>query len=333
MQTRYRIDENNRLSVKRGKEKLKPLGKFLIDGKNRLIYAISESRAWRRKHRLPPKIVFEGSWSLNKNHDLILALTETKEQFSGEELYLKSELLSAKSDALVFSLGAKEKTDTYSIRLLQLKGKWQVDRYNHLCFLAKKARSQYDRLTLSAGWEVKNNTLTYVYQKTNFKRKKKTRHVITFSGFWQISEKDRIVYVLDTEGNSYFSFKVALQHPDVFAKKGEIKYRVGIGLRGGSLFKGYVFSLYGAWKLKKDLGLSFEIDYGGDRKKEIRFETSYRISEKNEIIFQLKNAAGGDLGISVVFTRTFLDNNAQWFLKLAKEAKDSRIEGGLNISF
>lgn len=332
MKQKYRVDKNNRLVIIRGAGILFADGRFVINKKNRLSYVVSETIAWRKKYDLPRKITFEGVWSLGQKHDLIFTLSENKEQFGSTELYLKSELLDAAANALIFSLGTKQKSGAYNIRLLSLRGRWQADKYNRLSFLVQTSGVEHDTLIITGAWQVnENNTLTYSYKKAYLKKKARIAKILTFKGFWQISEKGRIVYVLDVESNSCFSFKVSLETPSILAKRGEIRYRAGIGVKGRPLFRAQTVTLYGIWKLSRQLGLSFEMDYGQGRTKEIRFGAGLTIADKNEVELQLINSAGKDLGLSVTFSRSFLENKARWFLRLKKQGKDSRIEGGLSI--
>ena len=63
----------------------------------------------------------------------------------------------------------------------------------------------------------------------------------------------------------------------------------------------------------------------------MRFGLNLSLAKKNELSFQLRNSAGKDLGMSITFSRYFLNDKAAWFLRLTKDAKDSHIEGGLSL--
>jgi hypothetical protein len=328
---KYRIDSAGRLLIKQKAQKFTPKGKFVIDKRNRLSYLIEESLSWRKKYSLPEKITFYGRWSSKKGNTLIFTLSKTKQHNGLGTLYFKSQLVSAQANALIFSLESKEEAGSYRIYLLKLKGLWQADAYNRLCFLVQKGTSRYDNLTLGGSWQVnENNTLDFSYKTTSLKRKTKIERVITFNGFWQISENCRIVYILDAQNHSYFSFKAHLERPNIFAKKGEIRYRVGIGVKT-QIFQMRTITLYGAWKLSRKLGISFEMDYGQGKVKEIFFTATWRFSEEENIEFHLKNTQGKNLGLAVIFSRSFLNKNARWFLRLAKQGRDSRIQGGITI--
>ena len=317
--------------IRKNGQEFRPVGIFVIEEKNRLAYILREPEGWRKKYNLPKKITFQGFWHLNGNHDLIFKLIKTKKQFGGDQLYLNSELVNVQSDAIIFSLATKEKLGIHKIRLLQLKGRWQADKYNRLCFLVKRIQAWYDTLTFQCAWYVKDNVLIYQYKKIYLKRRQRIKISLTFQGFWAISQKNRLAYVLDIKNNSYFSFKAHFETPSLIEKTGSIKYRVGVGLKGTSLFRVQIITLYGVWKLSRKLGLSFEIDYGRGKVKAILFKGTLHLTKRKKLILQLKNREGKPLGMNLTLSQKFLKSNAQWFLKLAKEARESRIEGGFKL--
>jgi len=55
---------------------------------------------------------------------------------------------------LVFSVSTRDSDGKTHLYILQLKGKWQADKYNRLSFLAKKQKNLYDTLTLSGSWKI-----------------------------------------------------------------------------------------------------------------------------------------------------------------------------------
>lgn len=330
MKDKYKVDKNNRLIVIRKGKKLVPQGRFSLEEDNRLSYIISESDNWRKTTDLPKKIVFEGNWSLEPSGNLMLTLSKTRQQFGAQRLYLKSEIISADSDALVFALDTKQDGQRHKVHLLKLHGKWRSDRFNRICFLVQKAQSRYQALTFKGVWEVnENNSITYSHKRTYQKKKQQAENLLVFKGFWQIRQNDRIAYILDIKNDSYFSFKVHPESYSLIGKRGVIKYRLGIGVKAERLFREKTVALYGAWKFGRKKDLSFEIDYGEGRIKEITFGAGISFLDKNKVVFQLKNKEGKDLGIGVTFSRN--KSNAEVFLRLQKSRKDSKIEGGVDI--
>ena len=183
MKLKYKVNKNNQLIIIRGKESLYPEGRFTLVN-NQLIYEVRESRKWRDKNNIPKRIILEGEWSIDKDHNITFTLRKTQTQAGGEKLFLKTELIAAKSNALIISCSTKGRSGTHTIHLLQLKGRWQADEYNRLQFLVK---NQAGTLTLKGVWEVKNNSLIYTYKRTAFKKKK--IHRLRFKGIGKLTDE------------------------------------------------------------------------------------------------------------------------------------------------
>ena len=330
MKLTYKLRKNNQLAIVKSGKILYPKGNFRVDNKNQLIHEIKESADWRQEYGISKRITLKGEWGIDLNHNLNFTLRKTPTQSGGERLLLKSKIIQAKANYLVFSLGTQGKARTHNLRLLQLKGKWQADKYNRLKFLVKKLKRS-DTLTFQGSWKVKNNSLIYTYRKASLTTKTKRTETLRFTGYWQINKPNRLTYILDTKGDSSFVFKAYLETPNLIGKKGAIKYRIGVGFKGSKLFKSETITLYGVWKFHRKTGLSFDIDYGEGRTRAINFGAFVRIDKKDKITFKLRSREQENLGISVEFRRSFLKNNTEWFLKVLSEEKRPRFEWGITI--
>ena len=330
MKTSYKINKNNQLTIIKNGKILSPKGNFTVNNNNQLVYEVKELIYWRKKHSIAKQITLKGKWEIDKKHNLLFTLSKTQTQVGGEKLLLNSKIIQAKANYLVCSLGTKGKAGTHGLRLLQLKGRWQADKYNRLQFLIKKIKTS-DTLTFQGSWQVKNNILLYTYQKTSLITKTKRDHTLHFKGYWQINKPNRITYILDAKRGSFFNFKVYLETPSLIGKKGVIKYRVGIGLKGSRFFRSDTVTLYGVWKLHRKTGLSFDINYGQNRVKTINFGAFVRIDKKNKITFELRSRERKNLRMSVEFASSFLKNKAEWFLRVLSENKCPRLEWGITI--
>jgi len=330
MKLTYKISKNNQLAILKDRKILYPKGNFGVDNKNQLVYEVKESADWRQEYGISKRITLKGEWGIDANHNLNFTLRKTQTQSGGERLLLKSKLIQAKANYLVFSLGTQGKAGTHRLRLLQLNGKWQADKYNRIQFLVKKIRTS-DTLTFQGSWQVRKNILIYTYREASLIARTKRTHTLRFQGYWQINKPNRLTYILDTKGYSSFVFKAYLETPSLIGKKGVIKYRAGIGLKGSRLFNTEIITLYGVWKLHRKTGLSFDIDYGGGKVKAINFGAFTRINKRDKITFKLRSREGKNLGMSVEFRRSFLKDNAEWFLKVLAEDKHPRFEWGITI--
>ncbi len=311
-------------------------GDFSIGEDNNLIYRVRESSAWRRQYNFAEKIKFEGKWRLNLNHDLILDL-EDKQRFGPKGLVLNGKIIRSQSNCLIFQLKSKTATAKEKISFLKLKGFWQVDKYNRITFEVSKKKNP-DVLTLKGTWALnKNQQIVYAYRKTGLKTKNKTVHFVEFSGFWQINEKGRLKYILSRDEKSVFDFRVQAESLNLYPKKGEMKYRLGAGVRKGKgrgSYREKVILLYGEWKFSRRGGLSFEMDYGQKRFRRICFSAQINLSSKEKILFTLLGRDKKPLGLNVTFKKEmFSKRDFTYLLRLKKEDKDREISAGLTLKF
>jgi len=327
---KFDLDTDNRLVIKQRNRRLVADGRFKADKENRLIYLLNEPPAWRRKYLLPTKIVFKGHWRLNPNYDLELSLDEYKDN----HLVLKGEIISTDNDTLVFEIKSYDKAGQNHIQILKLEGLWKADEYSRINFVVKKKASP-DTLVLGASWQVnQNQQITYTYEKTDLKRKTKSIQTLLFEGFWRIDESNRLTYILSRSSDSRFDFRAQLESPSIYPQEGQIKYRLGVGLRDDKKLKAKSIALYGAWKFNRKAGLNFEIDYGEGKIQSIEFGANINLSKKGEVTFSLTNKRKEPLGMQVAFTHRFLEKlDAEAFVRLKKLQQENRIEAGVKIPF
>jgi len=306
-------------------------GIFSVDKRNNLIYLVIESSAWRRHYKIPGKIEFQGKWSLNNNYDLVLDLQDSQKLDKGK-LVLKGKILDCQKNYLLFQTKTKPTGAKEAISFLKLRGFWQSDKFNRLTFEVTKKENP-DILAFKGLWSVnKSQKIIYLYQKTNLITKRKIFQKLVFDGFWQISNKNRLRYVLTGNKNSFFDFRAYLQSNNLYPKKGVIKYRIGIGVKEQK--KERIISLYGDWKFSRKLGLTFEMNYGGSQINRIQFASTINLNKENKIIFTLKDKNNRPLGLTLTFKRNlFPHKDLEYFLRLKKQGKALYIGLGAAIHF
>lgn len=323
------IIEHNRL-VLLAPEHISVNGTFAIDGANRLTYTIAEPLDFKKKYSLPDTLTFVGTWSLDAAHNLVLSGVRNDSRLRGRTVTLSCEIVNASANALSVTVGATSKDGIQTIKLLRLAGAWQADALNRICFRVQKAHAVYDVLTFEGIWKVgAAHQLTYRYIKTYLKRSQKIEKTLIFKGHWDITAKNRLVYALDADSRSSFSFKAQLQSPSLIGKKGVIKYQVGAGARGKRRVS--VISLYGTWKIEKKGSIAFVIDYGKNGSQAITFTAGVQVTARNEIIFSMRSQSGKDLGLSVTFNRDFFDGSAKWFLRFSRAGHQGSVKGGIEM--
>lgn len=331
---RYIVDGKNHLLVKRNRKVLLTDGRFSIDRNNRLIYWLNEPKKWRKEYNLPAKISFIGNWHLTPNYDLELSLRQTKQQYKADSLVLKGEIISTDRDALVFEITSQDKDGLSHTQVLKLTGRWQTDEFNQIKFTLKK-KTVPDTFVFEGDWQInRNQQIVYNYEKTNLKTKTKSIYTLFFDGFWQINSANRIVYILTHSTISYFDFRVQIESPNLYPEEGIIKYRLGIGSKKTRLYQTKTIFLYGAWKFSHKLGLTFQVDYGAGKFQGIEFGVKVYLNKNNETTFLLTNKKQEPLGLTIVFTKSFLkERDAQIFLRLKQMQKERGIEAGLRLPF
>lgn len=328
----YSLDNKNRLVIRRGKEEIIPDGRFSTDSRNRLIYWLNEPRAWRARYQLPSKVSFEGNWRIGPDHDLELLLSKSRGKYTSQKLSLKGEIVSSVANAIVFQFLSIDKRGNSHFRLLTLKGNWQADKFNRIVFLVKKS-ARPDILTLKGAWSLdKNQQIVYTYEKRSLKRKIKVSKALIFRGFWQINSRNRLTYIISKGTGSVLVFRVQIESPNLYPAQGVIKYRLGIGFKRSGIINEQVIYIYGAWKLGKDLALSFEVDYGRYGIEQIEFGSRISLSTRDAIAITLLNKSNEPLGFSLILSRRFLDKYpGKAFLRFKKLAQEKRIDAGLRF--
>ena len=213
------------------------------------------------------------------------------------------------------------------LRILKLKGTWRANDYNELYFEVTGRKGPPETYTFKGSWKLnKNQQIEYTSEDG--------RDTLTFKGYWKFSSANRIVYLLEGSSTSRFEFKVQLESATIFPKKGQICYRIGIGIRQSRLTQpGQLLILYGEWKFGRNLGFTFQMDYGQGSIKSIEFGAEVTFGRDN-IQLALKNEFGKPLGITLTMTHKFLKHlDSKVFIRLKSRQKEQAIETGVTILF
>jgi hypothetical protein len=328
---KYEIDPHNRLvSGKTGRKtdlaKFRKVidGRFKIDKNNILSYHVKTPQF--ETEQVPHQLKLRGKWSLTDNHDLRLTLDKQGRETFGDKITLQGEILEVKEHSLLFAVTTKTKENIQSTYTLNLRGWWKADRNNRLSFRVKKEKGAHDIFTFNGAWEInKNHRIIYQYEKARLIRKKKKIHTLTFKGHWDIKDKFRISYALGKDTDSYFDFKTSA---GIF-KKDYIKYEVGVGLVKRAKPIKQIVTLFGRWRLKKDAGLIFEVEYEDKKIHAITFGAYAKLTTKDRISFKLKNDKDNkDIGVILELSHKILKGDGEAFLRALKSKRESAIYAG-----
>ena len=327
----YETDPHNRLVVsgsgrKSGLPKFRQVidGRFRLDKDNNLSYRVKAPLP--EDENIPHQIKLKGEWSLTDDHLLRLTLDGQGRQTFGDRITLQGEILDVNKNSLLFAVTTTTKDNTRSTYVLNLEGTWKADENNRLSFRVKKEEGGYDILSFNGLWEInKSHQIIYRYEKARLIRKKRQSHALIFKGYWDIKDAVRISYLLGKETDSSFDFKTSA---GIF-KKDYIRYELGIGLSGRIGPVRRTITLYGKWNLKKDVGLTFEVDYENKRAKQIVFGADARLTDRDTIIFKLKNdVENKDMGVNLELSRKIFKGGGEAFLSLLKSNRESAIYAG-----
>ncbi|MBP7836364.1 MAG: hypothetical protein KA022_02705 [Candidatus Omnitrophica bacterium] len=241
---------------------------------------------------------------------------------------IRKRFICATSDTLTIeTIQTKSKTRRQRLRVLRLKGTWRANSQNELVFEVSLRKGPPQTYTFKGAWKInKNQQIEY--------SSGEGPDVLTFKGHWDISSADRLVYILEGSSTSRFEFKVQLESPTLYPKTGQIRYRIGIGVRRSRLTApGQIIILYGEWKFGRNLGLIFQMNYGQGRVNSITFGAEVTFG-RNKVIFALKNESNEPLGMSLTMTRKFLEHlDAEAFIRLRSRQNEQAIEAGISLPF
>lgn len=241
---------------------------------------------------------------------------------------IRTRFIAAESDALVLeTIQTESLTCRQHLRLLKIKGTWHANAQNELCFEADLHRGPPQTYTFKGAWQVdKNQQIEYRFADG--------LSTLVFKGHWDISSASRLAYILEGSSTSRFVFKAQLESPSLSPKKGELRFRLGSGIRKSRLGgRRPIVILYGEWKIGRNLGLIFQMDYGRGQVKAMEFGAAVTFG-RNKIDFMLRDKRGQSWGARLTLTHKFLRvSNAQAFIKLEANRKQYGIDGGFTVPF
>ncbi len=213
---------------------------------------------------------------------------------------LRQRFIAAESDTLVIeTIQTESVTNRQSLRLLKLKGTWRANDYNELYFEVTCRKGPPETYVFKGGWKLNNNQQIEYTSLDG-------RDTLIFKGYWDITATNRLVYLFEGSSTSRFEFKAQLESPILYPKKGEIRYRIGVGIRQSrATSPKQIIILYGEWKFGRNLALSFLMHYGDGKIREIEFGAVITFG-RSKINFALQDKIGESLGITLTMSHKFL---------------------------
>ena len=322
--TRYALDDKNRLVITpRGKGSIAAHGRFTIDDRNRLHFSAD---GFGREE------VFEGTWHLDGNHDLVLRLAKGSSRDAAGTLTFKGTLISAQADALIFEIASRDSGGLLHVQLLKLSVVWFADSANRLCFTARQSENS---VALESGWQLNDNQqIVYRYEKFDLVRKDRVEETLAFEGYWRLQDARKLTYYLGCSSEAKFEFRAQVETPTIYPQRGLIKYRLGAGARQMRSTGERILCFYGSWKISRALRLNFSMDCGSAGTRTYEFSSDIIFSGRGTVTFALKDTGGRPLGLEVIFTHRFIKlSDGQVYLRLEALRGQYGAYAGLRVSF
>ena len=253
----------------------------------------------------------KGRWEITPDHDI-----QYKKNGDVEEIKVSGSLVSAEPGALVIGVTERQTDQKIVTSIYKLTGTWKANPQNQLVFEIAKENGKNNALLFRSKWKINDqHQIVYTYDQVNLKKKKKESQELSFEGYWDISEKNRVTYFLGGDSDSAFRFRGAFQTKSILAKRGEIHYQIGVLVSGKHKIQ--TIGLFGKWKLARNLDLSFEIDYE-DSKRSIVFGGEYSLDKESQVILNLRSEEGKALGVEVILEKDIFDGDGQVFMRFQR---------------
>ena len=247
-------------------------------------------------------------------------------------MILTGDLLSADPNSLTFHLREVQQEEDVRLRQMSLRGRWQADSRNRLTFLVEREQGTVDTLTLEGGWEVgPGNEIQYRFERTELEKGARSLHRIRFEGYWEVGEDRRLAYVLEAGSNSAFRFRGAFQTDSIRQKQGSLRYQLGLEVESKSKEPLQTVTLFGKWKLSRDLSLEFEVPTSGGFRRAISFGATYVWDRRTLVSARLNTPGGGPLGVELSLHREFLQGRGEAFVRLRRSLEETAAEAGARV--
>jgi hypothetical protein len=341
---KYEIDPENRLVVSsKGIGKKIPGFRTVVDGtfcadkNNELVYSVTGAgmmdSSVRRLLRFArnddgirgrgdtklKKIRLKGTWSMDEGHHLVYQLEGARTKTGRETLKLSGEVIALEGGRIGVALATKNSEGKETIYVLSLTGALRVNKYNELSYEVKREYSRSNTLTLRGKWEInKHHEIIYTY----WNGWKQGTCSLVVKGHWDVLDRTRIVYWAEGHQDKGCEFGVELGRYD--SSKRALVYTVGIGVRPQSrtlIFKG-------KWRVRKGVGLTFEMMYRDSEVYSMKFGATCTLSGHTECSVELKDTRGKGLGIEVELKRELFNGMGQAFVRgLASEKACELVAG------
>lgn len=323
---RYEVDPYNRLvsidrSLSLPKQRRVLEGRFALGSGNSLEYRVKSPSGDADNN--PYQVNLKGRWSLSKNHQAVFTVIRSSGGASGDSFEICGDLIDAKGNALLVSLTTRRDDNTTTTYALELTGSWSVDNNNRLIFKLKRGRDSFDPMVFVAAWQLGvNNEIVYRYEKSQLKTRSKTFNTLILKGAWKLESKNSLNYEIDACPGQSLVFKASLSG----CSADRVTYEIGTTASGHVKPRMRTISLFGSWRIKKGVGLYFDVTASSGRVSAISFSAEARITPKDTLLFTITDdIKNSDLRMQLELDRRLLGGDGEAFIRMLTSRNGSAV--------
>ncbi len=300
--------------------------RYALGHDNTLVYEARKS-PWLDN---PARIKLKGSWSLDSDHRVVCTLEKQYLKIPYVKKTFKAEIVEVSGTAITCLISTRTPGGDTSFQTIHLTGKWRTDASNRLIFDVERQREKTDSLIFKGTWYVdEQRSITYIYARASGPRKTTLQKTFTLKGYWDISRRHVLSYIIDASCGSGFHFTGTPQLCVAYGSRTGVVYELGIRTAGKTLLHRTV-TIFGSLKPAGRFKLAFEIAYERGVRKTLYYTAEIVYSDSRTTRIALKNIYGEYLGIELVATKNVFKDLHVW-AQARYRAPDTALQAGLSL--
>ena len=229
------------------------------------------------------------------------------------KLAVKSPVIVAKDNELVFLHTEIKEGGQFSTETLHLEGVWFLGSQNQLGFQTRYAEKTLD---FKGSWHIgKSNELIYTYQRAERLKGPVTFQSLTFRGSWKLSPADKLSFVVEGSQKA-FEFEGRIARITNRNGHAALYYALGASLKKSLTSEDQDFLiLFGLWRPISEAELGIELKIAEGKPNLLVLRGSYRPSSQDEIEFRFSNKMdkkdSTQAALSVTLSHEFFGNHGK----------------------
>jgi hypothetical protein len=115
----------------------------------------------------------------------------------------------------------------------------------------------------------------------------------------------------------------------VVYKENRIQYKLGIGLTDRKVPALRTVKIFGAWVIKKGIGLIFEVKYENGKASAVVLGAEAALTDKGTVALRLRSTGDNrDLGVTVELSQAILKGDGEAFLRMLASRREAAVYAG-----